>query len=62
FPAVNLHAFLYTAGTVQDLNNLLATNPGWILQTATGINNAGQIVGYGTINGQIHAFLLTPLH
>jgi probable HAF family extracellular repeat protein len=24
------------------------------------VNNKGQIVGYGTINGVDHAFLLTP--
>jgi probable HAF family extracellular repeat protein len=35
--------------------------PGWTLETATAINNSGQIVGWG-INGsgQTDAFLLTP--
>jgi probable HAF family extracellular repeat protein len=35
--------------------------PGWIFEQATGINDAGQIVGYGTLNGVTHAFLLNPV-
>jgi hypothetical protein len=31
-----------------------------VLESAQAINAAGQIVGYGRINGQEHAFLLTP--
>jgi probable HAF family extracellular repeat protein len=27
---------------------------------ANGINDAGNIAGYGTLNGSFHAFLLTP--
>jgi len=44
-----------------DLNNLLPPSSGWILTSATGINNAGQIVGYG-INpqGTYSGYLLTP--
>ena len=30
-----------------DLNSLLPPNSGWTLTSATGINDAGQIVGYG---------------
>ena len=43
-----------------DLNNLIPANSGWLLQQATAINDQGQIVGYGTLNGQSEAFLLTP--
>lgn len=52
------HAFIYTAGKFQDLNNLVP--PGFVLTDATGINDAGQIVcdGYNATNGQSHAFLL----
>ena len=54
-------AFLYTAATgMIDLNTLLPISSGWILQEARGINENGQIVGVGTINGQTHGFLLTP--
>ena len=48
------------AGLVTDLNTLIPPDSGWELQSAEDINNAGQIVGAGTIHGQHHAFLLTP--
>ena len=52
-------AFLSGNGVMTDLNLQLPANSGWILTSATGINDAGQIVGYGTTKtGQIHAFLL----
>jgi len=54
------HAFLYTNGTMYDLNNLIPPNSGWTLSSATGINDLGQIAGYGQINGQTHAFRLDP--
>ncbi len=54
------HAFLWQNGTLIDLNTLLAANSGWILQRATGINDSGQIVGYGMHNGVLSGFLLTP--
>jgi hypothetical protein len=40
---------------MQDLNNLLAHNPGWLVMEATGINNAGRIVGFGRLNAPWHA-------
>jgi hypothetical protein len=42
-----------------DINTLLPENSGWILRSAKGINDQGDIVGYGEINGENHAFLLT---
>lgn len=55
------HAFLYTNGSMQDLNSLLANpNGSWVLESATAINDFGQITGYGTLDGQEHAFLLAP--
>jgi probable HAF family extracellular repeat protein len=54
------HAFLYSDGKMQDLNTLIPPNSGWILQGARGINDRGEIVGEGTINGgNVHAYLLT---
>ncbi|HUI66607.1 MAG TPA: hypothetical protein VL087_00135 [Nitrospirota bacterium] len=54
------HAFLYSGGTMYDLNNLIPSSSGWVLGAGQGINNAGQIVGWGAFNGTLHAFLLTP--
>ena len=52
-------AFLwYQGGVIADLNTFLPANSGWQLTAATGVNNAGQIVGNGFLNGQQHAFLL----
>ena len=56
-------AFLYDGATTVDLNNLLnSTGKGWQLLEAKGINDSGQIVGYG-VNpaGLTHAFLLNPV-
>ncbi len=55
-----VRAALFSNGTVTDLNSLVDTATGWVLLQALGINDSGQIVGNGTINGQSHAFLLTP--
>jgi probable HAF family extracellular repeat protein len=56
------HAFIYTASEgMVDLNSRIDSSLGWVLQTAHGINAASQIAGTGTINGQTHAFLLTPV-
>ncbi len=50
-----------TVGGMLDLNDLIIDPLAeWDLYEASGINNSGQITGYGTIGGQSHAFLLTP--
>jgi probable HAF family extracellular repeat protein len=62
--AVNLngaHACIWNGSTVTDLNTLIDPASGWLLKAANGINDAGQIIGTGTINGFDHAVLLTPL-
>jgi probable HAF family extracellular repeat protein len=47
--------------TAIDLNGLLQSNPtGMTLIEAFGINDNGLIVGYGTVGGADHAFVLTP--
>jgi hypothetical protein len=47
---------------MSDLNTLLvASVTGWVLNGATGINDSGQITGYGDYNGLQRAFLLTPV-
>jgi probable HAF family extracellular repeat protein len=53
--------FIWTQSSgMQDLNTLISASSGWVLNSATGINIWGQIVGSGTLNGQSHGFLLTP--
>jgi probable HAF family extracellular repeat protein len=42
------HAFLYVGGQMIDLNKLVPAGSGWELTAATGINDKGQISGYGT--------------
>jgi probable HAF family extracellular repeat protein len=46
----------------QNLSNLiLNNNEGWTLREAYGINDKGQIVGWGYVaSGDIHAFRLDP--
>lgn len=45
-----------------DINTLLDNNnEGWVLKDAIAINNSGQIVGEGEIDGNKHGFLLTPI-
>ena len=51
-------AFLYDGANMIDLNKLLPARSGWVLESALGINNEGQICGYGRHNGKSHAFLL----
>lgn len=58
-----LRPFLYTpADGVVDLNDLISEEDKacWVLSSASGINDAGQIVGRGYLNGQSRAFRFTP--
>jgi probable HAF family extracellular repeat protein len=52
-------------GGYVDLNSLIehAAYPGWFISAANGINDNGQIVGIGYVNGDNHehAFILTPI-
>jgi len=55
------HAFLYTdAQGMVDLNSALNGGAGWVLGTATGINDRGQITGTGTFQGMTRAYRLDP--
>ncbi|MEZ6071608.1 MAG: DUF3466 family protein [Pirellulales bacterium] len=59
-----IHAFVYDSvhGMV-DLNSLIDPLSGWYyLSRASAINDMGQITGWGQKNnGELHAFLLTPI-
>lgn len=56
------HAFIWSTNMgMVDLNDrIIPARSGWLLIDAHAINSSGQIAGIGTINGQTHAFLLTP--
>jgi probable HAF family extracellular repeat protein len=54
------HAFVYQNGAMTDLNAVLPSSSGWVLETATAIGSSGEIVGYGRIGGRRHAFRLIP--
>jgi hypothetical protein len=54
------HAILFDPdrGTTIDLNSLLPKGSGWVLTDAVGINNNGQVLGYGLLDGQMHGYVL----
>ena len=56
------HAILYdSVHGMRDLNSLIPLLSGWELTNGIAINDAGQITGFGTIGGETHAFLATPI-
>lgn len=57
------HAFVWRNGRMRDLNDLLdpATAQRWDLHSATDINDRGQIIGNGTVDGLSRAFIATPV-
>jgi len=54
------HAVLWRSGQMIDLQSGVSPDSGWTLLAASGINNRGQIDGFGIHNGQFRSFLLTP--
>lgn len=58
----DIHAFLYHAGSMVDLNNVVSNLPGWTLIGAYNINDWGQIVCLRrNPDGQFEIVLLTPV-
>jgi hypothetical protein len=55
-PAV---ATLWKNGQPINLNALVPAGSGWDLRSAEGINDRGDIVGFGVFGGQSRAFMLT---
>jgi hypothetical protein len=54
-------AFSWTAAQgFRDLNSLIPGASGWKLQSATAINDQGEIVGIGELRGDDRGFLLIP--
>jgi probable HAF family extracellular repeat protein len=58
----NYNAFLYDNSTLTmtNLNTILPKDSGWTLLSANGINNAGDIVGFGDFNGSFEGYVLSP--
>lgn len=56
-------AFLHLDGSMYDLNDLISSESAqdWFLYEARAINDAGQIVGIGALNGVQRAYLLNPV-
>src|SRR5207248_698352 len=53
----NGRAFLYADGQMHDLNSLVVGPSNLLLLAAAGVNDSGQIVGWGkTPDGPIHGF------
>jgi len=57
----NFHPFIYFNGTMKDLNTLIPADSGWNITIVSDINDKGQIIGTGLLNGEQHAFVLSPL-
>jgi len=55
-------AFLHVDGKMYDLNELVKGRSEWLLGSALGVNERGQIVGWGYVREEIRGFLLTPQH
>jgi len=54
-------ASLWHDGRMFDLNEVTERPPDWHLVQATGINDKGQIAGYGLKGDNEHAFILEPM-
>jgi hypothetical protein len=57
------HGFLYRGGRSYDLNGLLAAEDAgrWVLTSAAGVNDKGQIIGTGLFDGKAMPFLAAPV-
>jgi probable HAF family extracellular repeat protein len=57
--AAGNHAVLWNdTGAITDLHTLMSAE-GWVLTSATAINDNGDITGTGTLNGAAHGFVLS---
>ena len=54
-------AYLWKGDERIDLNQTIPLDSGWDLREARGITDGGLICGAGLINGEMHAYLLTPV-
>jgi probable HAF family extracellular repeat protein len=59
----NCRAFFWQKGAMSDLNDLIPADSPLYLVYALGINDAGEIVGFGVekSTGELHAYLASPI-
>ncbi len=55
-----MHPFIWQNGVFTDPNSLLPAGSPWQLIQVTSLNDSGEIVGQGVINGESHAFRAAP--
>jgi len=60
FDALTAHALLWENGKIINLQDQIPADSGWVLLAAVGINDSGQIDGFGLHNGRYRDFILTP--
>jgi probable HAF family extracellular repeat protein len=61
FPATGSRAFIWQNGVMTDLNTLIPAGSPLYLLEAFGINDRGQIAGFGQLsNGELRGYLLNP--
>ena len=54
-------AFVWSAaGGFRDLDSLVAADSGWTFESATAVNDRGEIVGEGVFHREETGFLLVP--
>jgi probable HAF family extracellular repeat protein len=58
---IKLLAVIWVNGTIYNLNDLIPPDSGWVLAQAYGINDQGEIVGFGYNKGRQRGFVLTPV-
>jgi len=51
-------AFLWRDGVMEDLNDFIDPDSGWVLERAQGISDTGWIVGLGQLNGEFRGFAI----
>ncbi|TVQ62923.1 MAG: hypothetical protein EA378_03670 [Phycisphaerales bacterium] len=51
-------AFLWRDGVMEDLNDFIDPDSGWILERAQGISDTGWIIGLGQLNGEFRGFAI----
>lgn len=58
-----LKGFLFDQGKMNYIDDLVGSEylNGWAFDAAVGINDKGQITGYGHLHGEVRAYVLTPV-